>query len=195
MEYIPGILKGLIITLLISLLSLGISVIPGYFVYMGKKSRVKILEFLCTAYIEIFEGIPVIVQLFFVYYALPLIAPALTFSPYITAIIVLTLNAIANMASSAKSQAKDFGTREHTNIKIAVLSAMLVLRRLIIYTSLLSVLGLTELFRSANKMMNAASNIYFIFIAIGIYLALSIFIKIIYKRVKESFLKVDVKEI
>jgi His/Glu/Gln/Arg/opine family amino acid ABC transporter permease subunit len=195
MEYIPGILKGLIITLLISLLSLGISVIPGYFVYMGKKSRVKILEFLCTAYIEIFEGIPVIVQLFFVYYALPLIAPALTFSPYITAIIVLTLNAIANMASSAKSQAKDFGTREHTNIKIAVLSAMLVLRRLIIYTSLLSVLGLTELFRSANKMMNATSNIYFIFIAIGIYLALSIFIKIIYKRVKESFLKVDAKEI
>jgi His/Glu/Gln/Arg/opine family amino acid ABC transporter permease subunit len=195
MEYIPGILKGLIITLLISLLSLGISVIPGYFVYMGKKSRVKILEFLCTAYIEIFEGIPVIVQLFFVYYALPLIAPALTFSPYITAIIVLTLNAIANMASFAKSQAKDFGTREHTNIKIAVLSAMLVLRRLIIYTSLLSVLGLTELFRSANKMMNATSNIYFIFIAIGIYLALSIFIKIIYKRVKESFLKVDAKEI
>jgi polar amino acid transport system permease protein len=162
---------------------------------MGKKSKVKILEFLCTAYIEIFEGIPVIVQLFFVYYVLPLIAPALTFSPYITAIIVLTLNGIAHMASFAKSQAKDFGTREHTNIKIAVLSAMLVLRRLIIYTSLLSVLGLTELFRSANLIRASTNNIYFIFIAIGIYLALSICIKIIYKRVKESFLKVDVKEI
>jgi polar amino acid transport system permease protein len=197
MEYIPAILKGLIVTLLISLISLGISAIPGYLIYLGKQSKINIIDCLCTAYIEVFEGIPIIVQLFFVYYALPLILPRFVFSPYTASIIVLTLNAIANIAGFSISQAENLESRKCSNfsIKIAVLSAILVLRRLIKYTSLLSILGLTELFRSANTIMTSTSNTYIIFIAIGIYLALSIVIKIVYKGVKGLFFNEGLKEI
>lgn len=196
MEYIPVIMRGILITLLISFISLSISVIPGYLAYMGKKSKVRILNLICTAYIELFEGIPIIVQLFFVFYALPLIAPILTFSSYATAIIVLTLNAIANMAGFVKSQVEDVKGQESSNIniKFAILSALLVLRRIIKYTSLLSILGLTELFRSANTIMSSTSNIYIIFIAIGIYLLLSIGLKIIYKGLKGKFFYIEMKE-
>jgi His/Glu/Gln/Arg/opine family amino acid ABC transporter permease subunit len=77
LQYIPSILHGLWITILISFISLLIGAIPGALLFWGKKSRVKPVYWLSTIYVEIFEGIPLLAQLFFVFYVLPMVSPNL----------------------------------------------------------------------------------------------------------------------
>ena len=191
MEYVPVILQGLSVTLFISIVSLLVGIIPGISLYLGKKSKIKIFYIISTAYVEFFDGIPVIAQLFFIYYALPMISPVFTFSSILTGIIVLSLNAAANIASTARLQiennfiAKDSPTTHI--IKVLTLSTVNVSNKVIGYSALLSLIGLNDLLRTTNKIMSVTGTVFILLGAIAIYLVMSIVIKIIYKLLKKAF--------
>lgn len=196
MDYFPVLLKGLSATLMISLISIAIAAIPGALVFLGKRSEAKIARILSTAYIELFEGIPLLAQLFFVFYALPLIVPRLNLTTYTTAIIVLTLNSIAHIASLGNTHADTFlKPIDYSNkLKILVLAFILEFGRLIKYSTLLSVIAFADLLRSAVVLMNSASDILALVIAIIIYLILNIIVKSTYAVLKKAFFKNDIAE-
>lgn len=72
-EYFPKILFRFPITLLIVLVSVGGGSLLGFFLAVVRVFRVPVLKQLSALYISFIRGTPIIVQLFIVYYGLPLV--------------------------------------------------------------------------------------------------------------------------
>lgn len=70
-KYIPMLLDGVKVTIMLTLLAVGIGVLLGLVTALMKMSKNKILQFIATAYIEIIRGTPLMVQLFLIFYGLP----------------------------------------------------------------------------------------------------------------------------
>ena len=113
--WMPALLSASWTTLSITILSVCLSLILAVFLALGKISRNPITSKLCGGYIFFFRGTPLMMQLFFIYYALPQIHPALTIqSRYLSAIIAFTLNIAAYIAEIIRAaiQSIDKGQME-----------------------------------------------------------------------------------
>lgn len=87
---IPKIWIGLQITFKVSLICLLIGMVIGFPVALARVYGSKWLRWLVTAYVEIFRGTPVLVQLFLIYYGLPQLG--ITFSAFTSAYLAIGLN-------------------------------------------------------------------------------------------------------
>lgn len=67
MKFLPD---GILRTFQVTLSSIVIALIIGLLAGLGRISRVKIINRIATIYVEIIRGIPLLVQLFYIYYAL-----------------------------------------------------------------------------------------------------------------------------
>lgn len=61
---------GIAKTFQVTILSIIFALIVGLFAGLGRLSRVKIINRIATIYVEVVRGIPLLVQLFYIYYAL-----------------------------------------------------------------------------------------------------------------------------
>ena len=66
-------IKGLSTTITLSLITVFFGAILGSLVALGKMSRFGLLRFVVTAYVEIIRGTPILLQLYFGYFILPVI--------------------------------------------------------------------------------------------------------------------------
>lgn len=87
-------LEGLYFTLVISFLSLVISMGLGLFVAVLRLSKVRGLPFVAATYVEFFRDTPVLVQLFWVYYVLPILL-GIQITAFTAAVIGLTAHSAA----------------------------------------------------------------------------------------------------
>ena len=69
-KYFGMFLEGASITIQVSLVSLIIGFIVGLFICLMKMSKIKILKWLSTAYVELLRGTPLFVQVYIVYFGL-----------------------------------------------------------------------------------------------------------------------------
>ena len=75
-SWLPQLLDGARITILMTITSTCAGVILGTFLALGKISRNVVISKLCSAYIFFFRGTPLLMQLYFLYYAVPMFLPA-----------------------------------------------------------------------------------------------------------------------
>lgn len=61
---------GIMMTFIVTVLSIVFALIVGLFTGLGRISRIKIINRIATVYVEVVRGIPLLVQLFYIYYAL-----------------------------------------------------------------------------------------------------------------------------
>ncbi|MGA2977159.1 MAG: amino acid ABC transporter permease [Spirochaetia bacterium] len=61
---------GIARTFEVTLMSIGCAVVVGLIAGLGRISRIRILNLIATIYVEIIRGIPLLVQIFYIYYAL-----------------------------------------------------------------------------------------------------------------------------
>ena len=61
---------GIMMTFIVTVLSIVFALIVGLFTGLGRISRIKIINRVATVYVEVVRGIPLLVQLFYIYYAL-----------------------------------------------------------------------------------------------------------------------------
>ena len=87
---LPKILIGLQITFKVSLICLLIGMVIGFPVALVRVYGPKWLRWFVTAYVEIFRGTPVLVQLFLIYFGLPQFG--ITFSAFTSAYLAIGLN-------------------------------------------------------------------------------------------------------
>ena len=73
--YREWILDGLSLTFQISLISWVCALVLGILIGMLAESPLRPLQYLSTAYVEIFRNIPLLVQLFLAYFVVPLLLP------------------------------------------------------------------------------------------------------------------------
>jgi len=100
-EFWPALFRGLGYTLLVTLSSFAIGLIIAFVVTAARRSRLRAIRFLGTAYVEILRGIPPIPWLFLAYFALPMVG--LKLSPIQAGIAVFSLIAGAYLSEIYRS--------------------------------------------------------------------------------------------
>ena len=101
-QALPSMLPGLGLTLQITVITIVISMILAIPVAVGRMSKIEVIRWAAQGYIEIFRCTPLLVQLFWIFYALPALT-GVTLPGYASAVIALTANLTAFMAETYRS--------------------------------------------------------------------------------------------
>ena len=94
---------GMLVTMQLTLLAGVSGVLLGVLAALGKLSKFLPLRWLAGIYIWIMRGTPLLVQILFVYFALPTLFPWLRLSDFASACIALSLNVGAYNAEAIRS--------------------------------------------------------------------------------------------
>ncbi len=198
--------SGTIKTIEITILAIIIGLSFGLILALARISKYKMLNKISAFYIWIFRGTPLLLQIFVIYFSLPKIG--ITLSAFISGIIAFGLNSAAYLAEIIRAAilSIDKGQMEASRaLGMTYRQAMFKIiipqsyRRLlppvgnefIILlkdSSLVSVMGMTELLRASKKMSNASggSMIYY-GIAAGIYLLLTSVLTYVFQKLERRY--------
>ncbi|MBK1839784.1 amino acid ABC transporter permease [Azospirillum sp. YIM B02556] len=178
-------------TLMLSVIAFIGGGIVGLVVALGRTSDVKPLRWLSTGYIQIFQGTPLLMQLFLVFFGATVIG--IDMSPWVAAAVGLTLNTSAFLGeiwrgciqSVPRGQweaASSLGLRYPglmryvilpQAVKVAVPPTVGYLVQVIKGTSLAAIIGFVELTRAGQIVNNATFQPFLVFgIVAAIYFAL-----------------------
>lgn len=89
-DEMPDLLLGALATLGLALAGMTLALIIGILGVAARKSRFCVLRGLVIGFVEIVRNTPFLVQIFFIFFALPMLG--LRFNPTVTAIIALAVN-------------------------------------------------------------------------------------------------------
>lgn len=101
-------LSGLGLTITLSILSMIGSLILGLLIGVARLSRWRVLQMVTTAYSDFIRGTPLLVQLLWIYYSLPILT-GIVFSPFVSAAIALTLNLSAFVSEIFRAGIQSIG--------------------------------------------------------------------------------------
>lgn len=96
LESIPLLAEGLIVTLQVSAVSAVLGVVLGVVFGLASLSRSRPLRWLIAAYVDFIRGTPLLIQIFLVFFALPMIG--IRFDEFWAGVVALSLNAAAFIA-------------------------------------------------------------------------------------------------
>ncbi len=107
-------IEGVSYTLLLSVITVFFGAILGSLLALGKRSRFRIVRGIITAFVEVIRGTPILLQLYFGYFILPMMVPALNLSAFTSICIALVINSSAYVSEVIRSgiQAVDHGQTE-----------------------------------------------------------------------------------
>ena len=110
---LPLLIAGAGITIQITAISVGLGLIIGMFVGIARISNVRLLRVLSAIYIDFLRGTPLLVQIFLIYFALPVILGQRV-DPFLAAITACGINSGAYIAEIFRAgiQAIDEGQME-----------------------------------------------------------------------------------
>jgi len=166
------ILDGAKWTVILSILAFTFGGLGGLVVALGRTATKRWLRYLMATYIQIFQGTPLLIQLFFVYFGLPILG--IRVDIWVALIIGLSLHAsaflgeiwrgsIQAVSTGQDEAARALGIGYFHRMKDVVLpqafriglpATIGFLVNLIKGTALAALLGLTELTRSGQLMAN-----------------------------------------
>jgi len=141
-ECIPQMLSALPITLLLTLIGLIFSTIFGFLLAMARIHKVKFWGRFAQVYLAIMRGVPIMVQLYLVFVALPIAVQSIAASmghdgyvdvpPMLIAAVALSMNYTAYMSEVIRAaiQSVDFGQQEAA-LSIGMTNAQMM-RRVVI---------------------------------------------------------------
>ena len=87
--YLPSLARAAVITVLLSILSMGLAVVVGLLLASGRVYGGRLVRALTTVYVEIVRGTPLLLQLFVIYYGL---AGVVRLPAFLAAVLALGLN-------------------------------------------------------------------------------------------------------
>jgi polar amino acid transport system permease protein len=190
-ENFDTLLQALLVTVSLALLAEALGIVFGLALALLKISRSRILNAPAQLYIDVFRGTPLLVQIIFIYFATPNVGLRIE-SLFFAGLVALTLNAAAYVAEIFRSgiQSIDRGQMEAgraSGLTYAQTMRFIIVpqafRRvippltnefvmLIKDTSIVSVIGLEELLRSARVIQSATANSTPLLVAALFYLAI-----------------------
>lgn len=205
-DILPALLKGSFITLELTIVSVFFGMILGLFLALGRLSKNVILDKISWFYIWIFRGTPLIMQIFFIYYALPLFSP-ITLPQMPTAFIALALNSAAYLAEIIRASIQSIDKGQMEAAKALGMGYGQAMRRIIVPQSyrrlippvgnefiallkdsaLVSVIGMTELMRTTTQMANASGNAVIYIPSALMYLLLTSLFTYVFDKLERKY--------
>jgi polar amino acid transport system permease protein len=110
-QYLPSLLKGAEVTALIAVASTALGAVFAFAAGIARVIGGRIVSAIALVYIEIFRGTSLLVQLFWLYYALPLVG--ISFDPIDTGIFGLALNIGAYGAEVVRGALLSVSPQQH----------------------------------------------------------------------------------
>jgi polar amino acid transport system permease protein len=206
--WIPQLLKGARITVGLTVTAAGAGLILGFFLALGKMSKKIVLNKLCGAYIFFFRGTPLLMQLFFIYYALPQIFPLLTInSRFLAAFTAFSLNSAAYCAEIIRAAIQSIDKGQFEASRALGLSRAQTMwfviipqsvRRLIPPVgnefimmlkdaSLVSIIALVDITKAMNNIFNSTASALIYIPALILYLIITAVFTFIFRRLEKKY--------
>ncbi|MCY6960590.1 amino acid ABC transporter permease [Clostridium brassicae] len=174
-EMLPILLKGSIMTIELTVISVILGSVIGIFISLLKLSHFKVISKIASFYTWLLRGTPMLLQLFAFYYGLPFVGVEL--DPMQAAIIGLSLNSGAYMAEIIRGGIISIDKGQFEACKALGFTYMQTMKRVILPqtfkniipavgnefitmlkdTSLVSVIAMTELMRTAQLQLSATA--------------------------------------
>lgn len=191
-EFMPSLLWGAVATIEITISSIIIAMMLGLVIAVVRSSSSRLLGFPATLFVDLIRGTPLLLQIFYIYYVLPL--AGLTLDSFTAGVIALSINYAAYLSEVFRAGivAVPAGQREaawslgiparETLTKIVLPQAIrLVIPSVGNYfvslfkdSALVSVIALTELMRAGQLLASSTFKHFEIFTLVAlIYLAIS----------------------
>lgn len=195
---LPNLLKGAIVTLQLTAISVVLGLMGGILLGITRLSPLFPLRLLARVYIDFFRGTPLLVQIFMIYFGIPALCKGLgftfTFDRWAAAVLALSLNSAAYLAEIVRAgiQSIELGQREASeSLGLDPIQTMRYVifpqafRRMIPPlgnefitllkdTSLVAVIGFEELFRQGQLIVATNYRAFEIYISVAlVYLVLN----------------------
>jgi polar amino acid transport system permease protein len=106
-----ALLLGLLTTLQLTAVCILLGCSLGFLVGLARTARSKALRFVSGVYVEFFRGTPVLIQLFWIFFCLPLIL-GVELSNFISGVIALTLYMAAITSETFRASLKSIGPEQ-----------------------------------------------------------------------------------
>lgn len=204
-QILPNLLLGAGMTIKLTFLAISFGTIIGLLIALAKISGIKVLNWFGGLYTWIIRGVPLLLQLMFLYYGLPFIG--ITMNEFTVAVIGLSVCGGAYIAEIIRAgiQSIDKGQMEAAlSLGMSYTQAM---RRVILPqayrrllppmgnefitlmkdSALVSVICMTELLRAANLLQNATFRPIEIYVTAGLmYLIMTTFFTTIINRLERK---------
>ena len=160
-KYGMNFLNGLGTTLLLALISVAIGCVIGAIVAILRLGKSKILKAIATAYTEVVRDTPLLLQLYFFYFLLPDIMPALKLSKFACITIALVFNSGAYMAEVFRSGIQSIDRGQTEAARSLGLSSRQTMTRIILPQAFKNVLpAMCNEFVAVTKETSLASTFY-----------------------------------
>ena len=193
-SWLPSLLDGAWITIALTISSVAAGVILSVFVALGKMSKFKPLSLFCRAYVFFFRGTPLLMQLYFLWFGLPLLIPALTISDrFLAAFIAFSLNSAAYCAENIRAAIESIDKGQFEAAKALGLSYGQTMKKIIIPqtyrrlippianefimvlkdASLTSIIALQDLSKITNSILTSTGEVSVYIVSMVIYLIIT----------------------
>lgn len=112
-DSLPLLLAGAVVTIQITILSVGLGMVIGLFVGIARLAKFWPIRTLAAIYVDFLRGTPLLVQIFLIYFALPMVTGSRV-DPFIAAITACGINSGAYVAEIFRAgiQSIDSGQME-----------------------------------------------------------------------------------
>lgn len=112
-QSLPYLIQGALITIEITLMAVGIGFFIGLFAGIARICRIKVLRIIATIYADCIRGTPLLVQIFLIYFALPMLIHT-QINPFVAAVTACAINSGAYVSEIFRAgiQAIDQGQFE-----------------------------------------------------------------------------------
>ena len=165
-------LSGLTTTIYISVVSIVISMFLGLIIAIPSLAKNKFLTYINIGYVEIVRAIPLLVLILWIYYGLPIML-GISFSPFVSGIIALTISESAFQAEIFRAGINSINKGQHEvagslgmdfwkKMRFVILPQAIkvvlpALGNQFVYvlkmSSLVSIIGIGDLTRKANELV------------------------------------------
>ena len=161
LKYGMNFLNGLGTTLLLALISVAIGCVIGAFVAIMRLSRSKVLNGIATVYTEVIRDTPLLLQLYFFYFLLPDLLPAMRLSKFTCIAVALVINSGAYMSEVFRSGIQSVDRGQTEAARSLGLSASQTMTRIVLPQAFKNVLpAMCNEFVAVTKETSLASTFY-----------------------------------
>ncbi|TDQ06128.1 amino acid ABC transporter membrane protein (PAAT family) [Halanaerobium saccharolyticum] len=199
------ILEGSIVTFQLYFATAIFSVIVGIAGALGKISKIPLLESILSVYTWIFRGTPLLLQLFFAYYGLPVLG--ITLQPFPAAVLTFVINYGAYFTEIFRGGIESIDEGQYEAAKVLGMNYRQTMSRIVIPqtvkrvlpatsneainlvkdSALVAVIGLGDLLRAAKVAVTRDFSIIPFIIAAVFYLIISSVIVTVFRKLEEKY--------
>jgi len=207
LNYLPPLLIGGLLTIQLTIISVIAGMILGLFLALGRLAKSKTINKVSWVYIWLFRGTPLLMQIFFIYYALPMIYSPLTLPQLPAAYIALSLNSAAYLAEIIRAAIQSIDKGQMEAARALGMSYGQAMKRIIIPqsyrrlippvgnefiallkdSSLVSVIGMTELMRTTSVMANSTGDASIYIPAAILYLVMTSLFTYVFEKLEKKY--------